>query len=135
MASVFSKIIQGHLKGHVIYQDEVCFALLSIHPLHKGHVLLVPRDEVSDWLLLDLKTTNHLMRVGKSIGHLLKTTLTCKKIALMIVGLEVDHVHIHLVPVEGQENLDWSLAKRATDEELQEVARILFEAGADKIMR
>lgn len=133
MASVFSKIVQNELQGHILYQDPVCFAILSICPLHPGHVLLIPREEISDWLQLPDKLSLHLYQTAKLIGGILRQSFPCKKVGFIMAGLEVEHLHIHLVPLQDSSNLDWSLAQRASEESLKDAALKLKEAGIEHL--
>lgn len=110
MASVFTRIIDGELPGRFVWRDEVCVAFLSINPLAPGHVLVVPREEVDHWIDLDLGTWEHLTRVAKAIGAALQRGYRPAKVGMMLAGLEVPHVHIHLVPIEDLHDLDFAQA-------------------------
>ncbi|MEZ5175693.1 MAG: HIT family protein [Acidimicrobiia bacterium] len=125
MPSVFTRIIDGDLPGHFVYRDDVCVAFLSIEPLRRGHTLVVPIQEVDHWLDLDDASVNHLLRVSRTIGEVLQAVYNPRKVGLMIAGLEVPHVHIHLVPINQPHDLDFANAAPASSDELAlEASRI-----------
>lgn len=113
MASVFTKILQGTLPARFVYQDEHSAAFLTISPIRPGHTLLIPRLEVDHWIDLPVELAQHLMQVGQRIGRAMKTVFPCTKIGLMIAGLEVSHVHLHVLPIDTAEDLDFSKAQRS----------------------
>ncbi len=115
MASIFSKIIRGELPGRFVWRDDRCVGFLSINPLKPGHTLVVPIDEVDHWLDLDPEQVAHLMRVSQSIGRALQAAYNPTRVGLMIAGLEVPHVHLHVVPIWGVHDLDFSNAERNPD--------------------
>lgn len=110
MASIFTRIIEGELPGRFVWRDDVCVAFLSINPLRPGHVLVVPRAEVEHWVDLDPETWAHLTEVSRTIGAALQTAYNPAKVGLMLAGLEVPHVHVHLVPIDGVHDLDFANA-------------------------
>jgi histidine triad (HIT) family protein len=115
MASVFTMIINGDLPGRFVWRDEVCVAFLSINPLAPGHVLVVPREEVDHWIDLDPALIGHLTEVSRVIGVALDAGFAPEKIGMMIAGLEVPHVHIHVVPIRGVHDLDFANADMDPD--------------------
>ena len=108
MASIFTKIIAGEAPGRFVWKDDVCVAFHSIAPLRPGHVLVVPRKEVDHWLDLDDRTMAHLTQVAKSIGRALMHGFKTEKVGLVIAGLEVRHVHLHVVPIQTVGDLDFA---------------------------
>lgn len=129
MATVFTKIIDGDLPGRFVWRDELCVAFLSINPLKPGHVLVVPREEVDHWIALDLGTWEHLTRVAKAIGSALQRAYQPAKVGMMLAGLEVPHVHIHLVPIDDVHDLDFARADPEPDpDELDLTADAVREA-------
>jgi histidine triad (HIT) family protein len=108
--SVFTRIIQGELPGRFVWQDDVCVAFLSIAPIQPGHTLVVPRQEVAHWLDLDAATWSHLNAVSRDIGAAIQQVWQPEKVGLMLAGLEVPHVHIHLLPIWSVEDLSFSKA-------------------------
>jgi histidine triad (HIT) family protein len=115
MATVFTRIINGELPGRFVWRDDLCAAFLSINPLKPGHTLVVPREEVDHWIDLDLGTWEHPNRVAKAIGTALDRAYAPEKVGLMLAGLEVPHVHIHVVPIWGVHDLDFSNAEQDPD--------------------
>lgn len=117
MASVFSRIIAGELPARFVYDDDRCVAFLSIAPLREGHVLVVPREEVDHWLDLDDDLLAHLMVVSKRIGAALDRAYRPTKVGMMLAGLEVPHVHVHLVPIDSMHDMDFQGADNDPDPE------------------
>jgi histidine triad (HIT) family protein len=108
MATLFTHIIDGEIPGRFVWRDDRCVAFLSIHPLRPGHTLVVSRAEVDHWVDLQPDLAAHLMTVAQSIGKGLHQAFKPVKIGLMIAGLEVPHVHLHVVPIGGLHDLDFS---------------------------
>ena len=110
MSSIFTKIINGELPGHFIWKDDVCVAFLTIAPLKPGHALIVPREEVDSWTDLEPDVMKHLTGVAHSIGRALDKTYQPEKVGLVILGLEVRHVHIHVSCIWKPTDLDFGNA-------------------------
>lgn len=134
MASIFTRIIEGELPGTFVWKDDRAVAFLSINPLRAGHVLIVPREEIDHWLDCPADLRDHLMGVAAEIGQALQDAYRPTKVGLMIAGLEVPHLHIHLLPIDDVHDMDFSNARPVGREELEtEAARIrnaLTERGA-----
>jgi len=99
MASIFTKIINRELPAYIVAEDENFIAFLDINPNAKGHTLCVPKKEVNKIFDLDEKTYLGLMAFSKKVAHALEKSVTCKRIGMAVVGLEVPHVHVHLIPL------------------------------------
>ena len=112
MATVFTKIIEGELPGRFVWRDDRCVSFLSINPLQHGHALVVPIAEVDHWLDLDPALNGHLLAVSQRIGQAQQAAFSPVRIGLMIAGLEVPHVHLHVVPMNGVHDLDFANAQR-----------------------
>jgi histidine triad (HIT) family protein len=112
LASIFTKIIDGELPGRFVWRDERAVAFLSINPVKPGHALVVPRQEVDHWLDLDPALARHLMGVCQAVGRAIQRAFRPVKVGSAIVGLEVPHVHIHLIPLDAIADLDFSKADR-----------------------
>jgi histidine triad (HIT) family protein len=108
MASVFSRIIAGELPARFVWKDHQCVAFLSIHPLRPGHTLVVPREEIDHWLDLPPPLLTHLTLVAQKIGRGLQLAFRPTKVGLMLAGLEVPHVHFHVVPIDTVHDLDFA---------------------------
>ena len=121
MSSLFSKIIDGELPGHFVWKDDVCVAFLSIGPIKPGHTLVVPRAEVDHWLDLEPEVVAHLSKVSQSVGRALFRVHEPLKVATLIAGLEVPHVHVHVFPIWELADVDFKNA--ATDVSSEDLAR------------
>lgn len=113
MPSVFTMIINGDLPGRFVWKDERCVAFLTINPLRPGHTLVVPREEVDHWLDLDADLLAYLTSVSQSIGKAIQRGFDPRKVGVIIAGLEVPHVHLHLVPIQDEiRDLDFKNAEQ-----------------------
>ena len=110
MASIFTRIIRGELPGRFLWRDERAVAFLTIAPIRPGHTLVVPIEEVDHWLDLDPALLAHLTDVSHKVGRALDHAFRPAKVGLMIAGLEVPHVHLHLVPIDSLRDLDFARA-------------------------
>jgi len=108
MASVFTRIIRGELPARFVWKDEQCVAFLSIHPLRPGHTLVVPREEIDHWLDLPPPLLAHLTHTAQKIGRAIQRAFQPTKVGLMLAGLEVPHVHFHVVPIDSVYDLDFA---------------------------
>ncbi len=108
MASVFTRIIRGELPARFVWKDEQCVAFLSIHPLRPGHTLVVPREEIDHWLDLPPPLLTHLTHTAQKIGRAIQRAFQPTKVGLMLAGLEVPHVHFHVVPIDSVYDLDFA---------------------------
>ena len=108
MATIFTRIIEGELPGRFVWRDDECVAFLSINPLRPGHTLVVPRSEVDHWIDLPADANAHLMRVAHEIGAAQMAAFTPARIGLIIAGLEVPHVHLHVVPIQSESDLNFA---------------------------
>ncbi|CAN5352068.1 HIT family protein [soil metagenome] len=102
MASIFTKIINGDIPGRFVWKDDLCVAFLTINPIKPGHAMVVPREEIDHWLDLDPGLLQHLAVASQSIGKALQHAFSPRKVGMIIAGLEVPHVHIHLIPVHDE---------------------------------
>lgn len=106
MPSIFSRIIEGDIPGHVVWRDEVCAAFLDIEPLTPGHALVVPRAEVDHWLDLDADTVAHLMTVAATVGRAQQQVFDSERVGLIVQGFEVPHAHVHVFPTSDPGDFD-----------------------------
>lgn len=105
MASLFTKIVDGEIPSYKVAEDEKYFAFLDIMPVAKGHTLVIPKKEVDYIFDLDDETYNGLFAFAKKTAEALKRAIPCKKVGVMVLGLEVSHAHIHLVPMQTEADL------------------------------
>jgi histidine triad (HIT) family protein len=110
MTTLFSRIIDGELPGRFVWRDQRAVAFMSIAPLQPGHTLVVPVAEVDHWIDLEPELAIHLMTVSQTIGKALQAAFSPVKVGLMLAGLEVPHTHLHVVPIRGVHDLDFSNA-------------------------
>ncbi len=111
MASIFSKIISGDIPSYKIAETDHYIAFLDINPLARGHTLVVPKKEVDYLFDLDDGTYAGLWLFARKVAHALHNTVSCERIGVAVVGLEVPHAHIHLVPIHGMYDIDFSKPK------------------------
>lgn len=129
MATIFTRIIDGELPGRFVWRDELCVAFLSINPLQAGHTLVVPVVEVDNWVDLDDDLLAHLMLVSKTIATAQQDVFQPERVGLMIAGLEVPHVHLHVIPINGVHDLDFANAQaEPLADDLDRAATALREA-------
>lgn len=129
MPTVFSRVIAGELPARFVWRDERAVVFLSIAPLRPGHCLVVPRAEVDHWLDLAPDLAAHLTAVAQTVGRALHRAFPSTKVGLMIAGLEVPHVHLHLVPIDGLGDMDFARQDRnPTAASMDEAARKIREA-------
>ena len=115
MPTIFTRIIQGELPGRFVWRDERAVAFLSINPLRTGHTLVVPIEEVDHWIDLEPALAEHLMTVSQKIGAALQRAFDPARIGLMVLGMEVPHVHLHVVPMNAESDLHFANAARDPD--------------------
>lgn len=123
MSTVFTKIINGDIPSYKIAEDDNCYAFLDINPLKAGHTLVVPKNETD--YLFDLNNENYqqLFAFAKKVAIALKTKIACKRIAVVVLGFEVPHAHIHLIPINNESEIDFSNPRvKLSKEEMMEVA-------------
>jgi histidine triad (HIT) family protein len=126
MDTIFTKIIKKEIPAYIIAEDEKNIAFLDIAPLAKGHVLVVPKKQVD--YIFDLEDTEFisLHRFSKKIAGALKKTISCERIGIAVIGLEVPHTHIHLVPINNIYDIDFSKEKLSlSSEELENIAKAI----------
>lgn len=122
MPSIFTKIINGEIPCYKIAETENCFAFLDVFPLVKGHTLVVPKKEVDYIFNLDDELLSELNIFSKKVAKAVEKAIPCKRIGVAVIGLEVPHAHIHLVPLNKVGDLDFSKGKlNPTPEELKQV--------------
>jgi len=130
MPSVFTMIINGDIPGQFVWRDDRCVAFLSINPLHEGHTLVVPREEVDHWVDLDEDLVTHLMAVAHRIGVVQQDVFGPERIGLIVAGFEVPHTHLHVLPIAGMADLDFKNAAAGPPDDFAEVADRLRTALA-----
>ena len=122
MASIFTKIINGEIPCYKIAEDENFFAFLDINPNASGHTLCVPKKEVDK--LLDLEETTYmgLMAFSRRVGKAIEAAIPCKRVGMTVIGLEVPHVHVHLIPLHSMQNATLQYKEKLEKEAFEEIA-------------
>ena len=117
MASIFSKIIVGDIPSYKIAEDDQYYAFLDIHPVAKGHTLVVPKLEVDDIFDLSDEQLSGLHIFAKGVAKAIKKVVSCNRIGMTVIGLEVPHAHIHLIPIDGLHDMDFTKEKLKMSQE------------------
>jgi len=117
MTSIFSKIVAGDIPSYKIAEDDRYYAFLDINPLSKGHTLVIPKQEVDYIYDLDDETLAGLHVFAKRVAKAIASVIDCKRIGVAVIGLEVPHAHIHLVPINGIHDIDFSKPKLNLEKE------------------
>ena len=126
MASIFSRIVAGEIPCYKVAENDKFFAFLDIAPLAKGHTLVVPKREVDYFYDLNDAELAEMIVFAKQIAKKIKATTECVKVATVVLGLEVAHAHIHLIPMNTEKDVDFSREKlKLTPEEFVEIANSL----------
>ncbi|NBQ48363.1 MAG: HIT family protein [Sphingobacteriia bacterium] len=124
MASVFSKIVNGTIPSHKVAENEHFLAFLDAFPLRKGHVLVIPKVEIDYLFDLDEENYLDLMDFTRDVALAVKKAIPCKRISMQVIGLEVPHAHIHLIPINTMSDCNFSQEKlQFTKEEFEETAQ------------
>ncbi len=123
MASIFSKIVEGEIPCYKIAEDDNFFAFLDINPLGRGHTLVIPKKETDYIFDMEDDDLGMMMVFAKSVAQAIDATVRCERVGVAVLGLEVPHAHIHLVPINGIYDIDFSKPKlELTKEEFQQIA-------------
>ncbi len=122
MSSIFTKIISGAIPCYKIAEDEDYFAFLDINPNAKGHTLCVPKKETDKIFDLDEKTYMGLMAFARRIGMAIEASIDCKRVGITVIGLEVPHVHVHLIPLQSMKNATFQHKESFSESEFKSIA-------------
>ncbi len=126
MATIFSRIVAGEIPCYKVAENDKFFAFLDIAPLAKGHTLVIPKREVDYFYDLEDNELQEMIVFAKSIAKKIQATTACKKVATVVLGLEVPHAHIHLVPMNTENDVDFKREKLSlTPDEFAEIAKSL----------
>ena len=122
MASIFSKIVDGSIPCYKVYEDDNCLAFLDINPNSFGHTLCILKREVDYLFDLNDVEYNKLMNFSKKVANGIEKSVTCKRVALSVVGLEVPHVHVHLIPLNSMSDMDFSKSIQLEKKDFENLA-------------
>jgi histidine triad (HIT) family protein len=123
MATIFSKIIAGEIPCFKVAENDQFLAFLDIQPLRRGHVLVIPKTEVDYIFDMENEHLSEMMVFAKQVAHKIKAVFPCRKVGVTVIGLEVPHAHIHLIPINGVSDMNFAQDKlQLSSEELAEIA-------------
>ena len=122
MTTLFTRILNGEIPCHKICEDKDYFAFLDIRPINPGHTLVIPKKEINYIFDVDDQLLGGLMVYAKKVAVAIKKAFPCEKVGVMVAGIEVPHVHIHLIPIFKVADLNFANAKPASNEDLAKVA-------------
>lgn len=123
MASIFSKIIAGEIPSYKIAEDDKFFAFLDINPVAKGHTLVVPKEEVDYIFDLEDNLLSEMIIFSKKVGKAIEKTIPCNRVGISVIGLEVPHAHIHLMPIQHLHDMSFEKARlNFSPEEYKKIA-------------
>ncbi len=130
--TVFSKIVAGEIPCYKVAEDENFLAFLDINPLVEGHTLVIPKKEVDYIFDLDSDTYSGLMVFARKVAKAIKSTIDCKRVGVAVLGMEVPHAHIHLVPLRKESDLNFSNPKiELTNDEMNKIANKISSKVVD----
>lgn len=132
MASIFTKIVQGEIPSYTIAEDDQFYAFLDIHPLAKGHTLVIPKKEVDNLFDLEDDLLAGMTLFSKRIARAIEKVIPCARIGVAVLGLEVPHAHIHLIPINSEADISFARPKlNLSQEEFLEIAAKIRNALVD----
>ena len=124
--TIFSKIIRGEIPSYKVAEDENYYAFLDINPLQRGHVLVIPKVEDDYIFNLDEQTYSGLMLFARRVALALKQAIPCQRVGVAVLGMEVPHVHVHLVPMQSEKDMLFSNPKlHLSDDEMKQIASLI----------
>lgn len=121
MASVFTKIINGELPCYKIFEDELTIAILTIEPIHLGHTLVIPKQEVNHWFDVPEGAYLQVQKNAQKIGRAIQKATSCARVLTTAIGFEVHHYHLHLIPAWSMADLNFAKAQKRTDSEMKDI--------------
>ena len=128
MATIFTKIAKGEIPSYKVAENEEYYAFLDIAPMAKGHTLVIPKHTEEDYIFnLDEKTYSGLCAFAKKVAEAIKAAVPCKRVGVAVLGMEVPHTHIHLVPLQTEGDMDFRKKKlELSSEEFAEIASAIY---------
>ena len=127
MSSIFTKIISGEIPSYKVAENDDFFAFLDINPNAKGHTLVVPKKEVNRLFDLDEEMYNKLMSFSREIAIAMKKAISCDRIGMSVIGLEVPHVHVHLIPLNKMEDIQFMKKVTLQPEEFKAISKAISD--------
>lgn len=127
MSTIFTKIIKGEIPSYKVAENGKFYAFLDINPNAKGHTLVVPKKEVNRLFDLDEETYNELMSFSREIAIAQKKVIDCDRIGMAVIGLEVPHVHVHLIPLNAMEDIQFTKKVKLESKEFEAIAKAISD--------
>ncbi len=127
MSTIFTKIIKGEIPSYKVAENDDFYAFLDVNPNAKGHTLVVPKKEANKLFELDEETYNGLMRFSRMIAIALEKTIPCKRVGMAVIGLEVPHVHVHLIPLEAMQDIQFMHKVTLKPVEFEAIAKAIAD--------
>ena len=125
MSSIFTKIINGEIPGYKVAEDENFIAILDVNPNARGHTLCIPKQEINKIFDMDEALYLGLMQFSRKVAKAVEKTVPCKRIGIAVVGLEVPHVHVHLIPLHDMDDMRFQRKVTLTKEEFEELTKAI----------
>ncbi len=125
MESIFSRIAKGEIPSYKVAENDKFYAFLDINPIQMGHTLVIPREQTDYIFDLDDQTLSEMIVFAKQVAKQIQTKLQCNRVAVAVIGLEVPHAHIHLIPINKESDLDFKKKLAPTQDELTQIANRL----------
>lgn len=127
MSSIFSRIVAGEIPSYKVAEDDRFYAFLDINPVQPGHTLVIPKKEIDDIMDLTADEYADLNRFAYRVAHAIKAAVPCRKVGVAVIGLEVPHAHIHLIPINNERDMDFGHKVELTPEEMAAVCAKISE--------
>jgi len=127
MSSIFTKIINGDIPSYKVAENENFYAFLDVNPNAKGHTLVVPKKEVNKLFDLEEESYMDLMQFSRKIAIAIEKAISCKRIGMSVIGLEVPHVHVHLIPLQNMEDIQFEKKVQLKKDEFEAIAKAIAE--------
>ncbi|MBO5710680.1 MAG: HIT domain-containing protein [Rikenellaceae bacterium] len=125
MATIFTRIVEGEIPCYKVAENEEFFAFLDINPVQKGHTLVIPKEEVDYLFDIDDEKLGRMMIFAKQVATQIKAKIECKRVAVVVLGLEVPHAHIHLIPITNESDVDFKHKEELSVDEFKQISNIL----------
>jgi histidine triad (HIT) family protein len=122
MATIFSRIAMGEIPCYKVAENDEFFAFLDINPIQKGHTLVIPKEEVDYLFDIDDEKLGRMMVFAKQVAAQIKSKMGCRRVAVVVLGLEVPHAHIHLIPINEEKDVNFKVKQQLSEDEFKLIA-------------